>query len=147
LKFVQAKRVNAQIDAVAFRREKLARKIDEQIKLVKLVGDGNSHSFTGLKRVKNEDGSTSTMQLHRKPRPWWFNSDKGVLCLSIRYGAKAVDFTRGQNAIEIGTLDNLISTLEIVKKAVLSGELDNHITKAAESLIRRFKKESQIKCL
>lgn len=140
LKFVQAKRVNAQIDAVAFRREKLARKIDEQITLVNLVGDGGSRSFTALKRVKNSDGSTSTVEVQRKARAWWFNSDKGVLCLSVRYGAKVVELAKGRNAIEVGAVDKLLPTLEAVKKAVLSGELDTQIAATAEAVKARFKK-------
>jgi len=140
LKFVQAKRVNAQIDAVAFRREKLARKIDEQITLVNLVGDGHSRSFTALKRVKNSDGSTSTVEVQRKARAWWFNSDKGVLCLSVRYGAKVIELAKGRNAIEVGAADKLLPTLEAVKKAVLSGELDTQIAATAEAVKARFKK-------
>jgi len=140
LKFVQAKRVNAQIDAVAFRREKLARKIDEQITLVNLVGDGGSRSFTALKRVKNSDGSTSTVEVQRKARAWWFNSDKGVLCLSVRYGAKVIELAKGRNAIEVGAVDKLLPTLEAVKKAVLSGELDTQIAATAEAVKARFKK-------
>ncbi len=140
LKFVHARRVNAQIDAVAFRREKLARKIDEQITLVNVVGEGGNRSFTATKRVTNEDGSTSSVEVQRKARAWWFNSDKGVLCLSVRYGAKAIELAKGRNAIEVGSLDKLIPTLEAVKKAVISGELDAQITATAEAVKARFKK-------
>ena len=140
LKFVQAKRVNAAIDAVAFRGEKLARKIDEQITLVNVVGDGGNRSFKASKRVTNEDGSTSSVEVQRKARVWWFNSDKGVLCLSVRYGAKVIELAKGRNAIEVGSLDKLVPTLEAVKKAVLSGELDTQIAATAEAVKARFKK-------
>ena len=140
LKFVQAKRVNAQIDAVVFRREKLVRKIDEQISLVNVVGDGGNRSFKASKRVTNEDGSTSSVEVQRKARAWWFQSEKGTLCISIRYGAKAIELAKGRNAIEVASVDQLASTLEAVKKAVISGELDAQITATAEAVKARFKK-------
>jgi hypothetical protein len=141
LKFVQAKRVNAQIDAVAFRREKLVRKIDEQITLVNVVGDGGNRSFKASKRVTNEDGSTSSVEVQRKARAWWFQSEKGTLCISIRYGAKAIELAKGRNAIEVASVDQLASTLEAVKKAVINGELDAQITATAEAVKARFKKK------
>jgi hypothetical protein len=141
LKFVQAKRVNAQIDAVAFRREKLVRKIDEQISLVNVVGDGGNRSFKASKRVTNEDGSTSSVEVQRKARAWWFQSEKGTLCISIRYGAKAIELAKGRNAIEVASVDQLASTLEAVKKAVINGELDAQITATAEAVKARFKKK------
>jgi hypothetical protein len=141
LKFVQAKRVNAQIDAVAFRREKLVRKIDEQISLVNVVGDGGNRLFKASKRVTNEDGSTSSVEVQRKARAWWFQSEKGTLCISIRYGAKAIELAKGRNAIEVASVDQLASTLEAVKKAVINGELDAQITATAEAVKARFKKK------
>ena len=141
LKFVHAKRVNAQIDAVAFRREKLVRKIDEQITLVNVVGDGGNRSFKASKRVTNEDGSTSSVEVQRKARAWWFQSEKGTLCISIRYGAKAIELAKGRNAIEVASVDQLASTLEAVKKAVINGELDAQITATAEAVKARFKKK------
>jgi hypothetical protein len=140
LKFVQAKRVAINVNATEFRRQKLVRKIDEQIALVNRIESGAGQSVTRTKHVKNDDGSTSTVEVQRKARAWWFNSEKGTLCLSIRYGAKPIELAKGRNAIDVGSVDKLIPTLEAVKKAVLSGELDTQITATAEAVRARFKK-------
>ena len=75
-----------------------------------------------------------------KAHAWWFQSEKGTLCLSVRYGAKAIELAKGRNAIEVASVDQLASTLEAVKKAVISGELDTQITATAEAVKARFKK-------
>ena len=141
LKFVQAKRVAMNVNPTEFRRHKLARKIDEQIALVNQLGDGLNTSVTRMKQVKNTDGTTSMVEVQRKARAWWFQSEKGTLCVSIRYGAKVIELTKGRNAIEVGSVDQLASTLEAVKKAVLAGELDSQIAATAEAVKARFKKK------
>jgi hypothetical protein len=40
----------------------------------------------------------------------------------------------------VGSVDKLVPTLEAVKKAVLSGELDSQIAATAEAVKARFKK-------
>ncbi len=140
LKFVQAKRVAMSVNPTEFRRHKLARKIDEQIALVNQLGDGLGGSVTRMMRVTNMDGTTSTVEVQRKARAWWFQSEKGTLCVSIRYGAKAIELAKGRNAIEVASVAQLASTLEAVKKAVISGELDAQITATAEAVKARFKK-------
>lgn len=141
LKFVQAKRVAMNVNATEFRRQKLVRKIDEQIALVNRIESGAGQSVTRTKHVKNDDGTTVTVEVERKARAWWFNSDKGTLCISVRYGAKSIELAKGRNAIEVGSVDKLIPTFEAVKKAVLSGELDSQITATAEAVKARFKKK------
>jgi hypothetical protein len=140
LKFVQAKRVAMNVNPTEFRRHKLARRIDEQIALVNQLGEGLDGAVTRTKRVTNIDGTTATVEVQRKARAWWFQSEKGTLCVSIRYGAKAIELAKGRNAIEIGSVEQLASTLETVKKAVISGELDAQITATAEAVKARFKK-------
>jgi hypothetical protein len=139
LKFVQAKRVAMNVNATEFRRQKLARKIDEQIALVNRTESGAVQSITRTKQVKNADGTNVTVEVQRRARAWWFNSEKGTLCLSIRYGAKSIELAKGRNAIEVGSVAQLVPTLEAVKNAVLGGELDSQITATADAVKARFK--------
>jgi hypothetical protein len=81
------------------------------------------------------------VEVQRKARAWWFQSEKGTLCISIRYGAKAIELAKGRNAIEVASVDQLASTLEAVKKAVINGELDTQITATAEAVKARFNKK------
>lgn len=125
LKIVQAKRVNRAVDSAAFRRQKLATKIDQQMAL--LAGEVTNGS--------NGEGQ------QRRSRPWWFTSERGMLCLSVRYGSRVIELAKGKNAIEVGDIQTLSATLQTVKQAVLQGELDTQIAVAADAVKARFKKK------
>ena len=124
LKIVQAKRVVQAQDPVLFRRHKLARKIDEQLRLV--AGAGRTEGMS------DGDGEK------RRSRTWWFTNERGALCLSIRYGARVVELAKGKNAIEVGDFKTLTKALETVKQAVLEGELDAGIEAAVKTIKQGF---------
>lgn len=140
LKFVQAKRIVATVDAAEFRRQKMLRKIDEQIALANQFVEYGSLSVTRTRRLKDSTGQNATVEVEGRARPWWFTSEKGSLCLSLRYGSRVIELSKGRNAIEVGDITALASTLETVKRAVVSGEMDAQIAIAADAVKARFKK-------
>ena len=44
--------------------------------------------------------------------------------LDVRYGNRRLELEPGKPTIEVGSADNLLSTLQVVKEAVAVGELD-----------------------
>jgi hypothetical protein len=73
-------------------------------------------------------------------RPWWFNAENGSICFSIKYGAKIVELAKGKPSIQVESGLDLISTLELVKKAIEVGELDSQIEQVSGALRSNFKK-------
>ncbi len=67
-------------------------------------------------------------------KPWWFVTDAGKLALSVRYGTKVLELAKGKVAVEVGGEKDLVPTLELIKTAVLNGELDTQIEAAALKL-------------
>jgi hypothetical protein len=51
-----------------------------------------------------------------------------------------IELAKGKPSIEVTDKDQLISTLELVKKAVEAGELDQQIDQASGALRSNFKK-------
>ena len=47
----------------------------------------------------------------------------GTVGLTVRYGAKAIEFEKGKTAIVVPSKDQLVATLETVISAVRAGEL------------------------
>jgi hypothetical protein len=135
---IQADRKNA----TTVRRAKLTGKIQSQISLAKaqLAGD----VFTA-KRVKvltdQVSGERKAVEVFTHVKPWWFNTQAGKLVLSLRYGAKLLEISKGKNAIEVADMDDLIATLEVVKQAAHAGELDAQIEQASSSLRAGFGKK------
>ena len=58
--------------------------------------------------------------------------------MSVRYGTKLLELGKGKWAVEVGTEKELVPTLEMIKGAVLAGELDNQIEVAAIKLREGF---------
>ena len=54
--------------------------------------------------------------------------------MSVRYGTKVLELAKGKAAVEVGTEKDLVPTLELIKTAVLNGELDTQIEAAANKL-------------
>ena len=80
------------------------------------------------------------MEIQKKVRPWWFPTETGKIALSIRYGARVVEISKGKSAIEVTTGEDLINALVLVKKAVEAGELDAQIESASIKLREGFGK-------
>ena len=129
-------------DSTQFRREKLCKKLDEQISLAKAVKDGNTFTVKRQRNIKDKaSGLSTTVEVNKKVRQWWFvNRDTNKVALQLRYGTKVIEFSKGKNAIEVTNLDDLVTVIETVKSAVEAGELDAQIELASGSLKAGFKK-------
>lgn len=127
LKLVNAKRP-VHLSPVVQRRNKVAKRIYEQIELAKSKLEGASFNPTRLRSIKDaETGLNKTVSVPKRVKEWWFKSDSGKLCLSLRYGAKVIEITKGKTAVELAGEKDLVATLEVLKQAVESGELDAQI--------------------
>ena len=104
------------------RRKKLAKKIDEQIR----VATDATYQPTVVKWIKTDEGDKKVEQPKRLKR-WWHTNSEGKTILTIRYGSKSLELQKGKCAIELASEDDIASTLELVKSAVLNGELDAQI--------------------
>ncbi len=85
-------------------------------------------------------GASSAQTRTKRIKQWWFTSDTGRVCLHIRYGNRVLDLAKGKNSVEVGTAQELVSTLETVRAAVAAGELDAQIETASAAVRARFAK-------
>lgn len=139
LKFTATKKP-AQQPAIVQRRNKLSKKLFEQIEFAKAQRDGRHYAPTRLRRYKNADtGLTQLMEAPKRIKPWWWTAPDGKVCLTVFYGSRPLSFGKGKASIEVGSADELLSVLEAVKKAVEAGELDAEIDAASGALKANFK--------
>ena len=123
-----------QVSAVQQRRNKLAKRVWEQIELAKAQQAGTQFVATKFRTVKDADGMRKTVETSKRVKAWWFTGDNGKLAISVRYGSKVLELAKGKYAIEVGGEKDLVNVLEVVKTAVLGGELDAAIENAANKL-------------
>ena len=139
LKLVTAKKPISQPPIVQ-RRLKLSNKIWDQIQLAQAQKIGGSYATKRHKTIRDENGIAKSVEFERRVRPWWFISESGKVCINIRYGAKVIELAKGKTAVEVASGDELIKTLELIKKSVEAGELDAQIEIASTKLKEGFKR-------
>ncbi|WP_438395246.1 DUF6641 family protein [Caballeronia sp. DA-9] len=138
LKLVATKRPGA-LPQIVQRRNRLIAKIWEQTELAKAQQAGTSFSPTKYRSVKDvETGERRNVEVQKRVRAWWFTAENGKLCIQVRYGAKTLELAKGKTAIEVGSTDNLIPTLEALKAAIAAGELDAQIEAVSETMRSGF---------
>ena len=127
--------------AIVIRRNKLSSKLWEQIQLAKSQLDGTP--FVVMKyrsMVDRETGLRKQVELPKRIKPWWFQSEQGKVCVSVKYGSWTIELAKGKPSVEVANAQDLIKTLETIKSAVEAGELDAQIETASASLRSGFKR-------
>lgn len=98
------------------RRQKLARRIDQQIGYVRQMVEG------------------------KQPRAAWVWMDHaGTYFLPIKYGRQPIELKKGMFSIQCADLDQAEAALCTIRGMVLQGELDAQLTKASNDISARFK--------
>jgi len=140
LKFVSAKKPT-QLAPIEIRRRKLSSKLWSQIQLANALNNGESYTEKKFRTFKDrQTGETRSVEVMKRIRQMWFVSENGKVCVQIKYGSKILEFSKGKNAIEVSSGEELITALNTLKTAVESGELDNQLNLAADSVKEKFKK-------
>ena len=138
LKLTAAKKPT-QMSPVQQRRNKLAKRLWEQIELAKAQQTGGTFAPQKFRSITDANtGERKQVETNKRVKAWWFVGDNGKLVLSVRYGTKVLELAKGKWAVEVGSDKDLVPTLELLKDAVLGGELDAQIEAASNKLREGF---------
>ena len=126
---------------VQLRREKMSKRLQEQIALAKAQQTGAQFNAVKMRSITDkETGLRKFVETSKRVKQWWFTAENRKLSLSVRYGARLLELAKGKFAVELASDKELVSTLELIQSAVLSGELDAQIEIAANKLRSGFKR-------
>jgi hypothetical protein len=102
------------------RRQKLVRRIDQQIGYVRQMIDGG------------------------QPRAAWVWMDEaGTYFLPIKYGRQPIELKKGMFSIQCADLDSVEAALCTVRAMVLNGDFDDQLTKASADIRQKFGKAAK----
>lgn len=139
LKLVAVKKPT-NMPAVQVRRNKLSSKLWEQIQLAKSQIEGEPFVVTKFRSFTDkETGVRKQLEVPKRLKPWWFVSESGKVCFSVKYGSWTLELAKGKPSIEVANAEELVNALIAVKEAVEAGELDAQIQTASASLRSGFK--------
>ena len=129
------------VSPVQLRRNKLAKRLWEQAELARAQAAGTTFSPTRYRTITDKHtGTRQSVQTNNRIKQWWFVTDTGKLSLSVRYGTKLLELAKGKYAVEIAAEKDLPATLDLIKSAVLAGELDAALDAASVKLRAGFGK-------
>ena len=140
LKLTDARKPN-QVPQVVQRRNKLAKRVWQQIELAKAQEQGTQFRVAKFKSYTDtQTGERKQVETQMLVKQWWFTTQAGKLAISVRYGSKVLELAKGKFAVEVAHEKDLAKTLDAIKTAVLAGELDSAIDAAASKLRAGFTK-------
>jgi hypothetical protein len=115
-------------DPVQARRAKFVSKLEEQ----KLLLKDPNHVQTVLRWTKvNGERQATTKQ--QAVRPWWKTDPTGQVVMSIKFGARPIEFEKGKAGIIVPSKDKLPAVIDTLISAVRAGELDELFNQAAKT--------------
>jgi hypothetical protein len=81
--------------------------------------------MTGNQAVDGEPQATTKQQAVRR---WWKTGASGQVLMSIKFGAKPVEFEKDKAGIVVGSKDKLPALIDALIAAFRAGELDDLFT-------------------
>ena len=140
LKLVAVKKPR-NMPAIVIRRNKLATKLWEQINLAQSELNGKPFVVMKYRSVKDsETGLRKQIEVPKRIRPWWFQSEGGKVCVAVKYGSWTIELAKGKPSVEVASGEELVKALTAIKAAVEAGELDAQIEQASSALKQGFRK-------
>src|SRR5258708_35539413 len=115
-------------DPVHIRRAKFIDKLEEQKQLLQDPG-----YIRTVQRMVEVDGQKQPVVRKQRVRPWWKTDTSGQLVMSIKFGAKPIEFEKGKAGIAVPCKDKLPAVIDTLISAVRAGELDELFSQAAKT--------------
>ena len=92
-----------QMTSVEQRRNKLAKRLWEQIELAKAQQTGTTFAPIKFRSITDkETGQRKQVEIAKRVKAWWFVAENGKLSLCVRYGTKVLELAKGKHAVEVG---------------------------------------------
>ncbi|MFY9954776.1 DUF6641 family protein [Bradyrhizobium sp.] len=115
-------------DPVQMRRVKFVAKLEEQ----KLLLKDPNHVRT-VQRWTKVNGERQAVNKQQAVRPWWKTDPAGQVIMSIKFGARPIEFEKGKAGIVVPSKDKLPTVIDALIAAVRAGELDDLFSQAAKT--------------
>ena len=110
--------------------------------MAKAIQAGTEFVPVKIRNIRDQEtGETRKVEVPKRLKPWWWSSENGKLCITVRYGARTLEVIEGKNAIETENIAGVITTLEVLRTAVDAGELDARIESISGLVKAGFEKE------
>jgi hypothetical protein len=140
LKLTTARKPRALPDVIK-RRNKLIKKLTDQRELAIAIIEGRNFTPQRLRTVVDRTtGERTVREMPVRIKAWWWTGEKNETLLSIFYGSKTLELSKGKSAIELPSIKDLPAVFDTLINATLNNELDAQIESASTKLREGFRK-------
>ena len=113
---------------LARKRIKLLRKLEQQIEVAEAEARDEEFLEEIKRWVRNEETGEKSLITQNKPvRKWWWQNQHGAWMISLRDGNRLIPLTKNKTSVEVGGLEQMVSSLQTLRDAVIAGELDQQL--------------------
>src|SRR5205823_5406519 len=85
-----------------------------------------------VQRMAEVDGQKQPVIRKQRVKPWWKADPSGHIVMSVKFGAKPIEFEKGKAGIAVPSKDKLPGVIDTLIAAVRAGELDDLFTQASK---------------
>jgi hypothetical protein len=103
------------VDVTILRRQKLVRRIDQQVGFVRSMIEG-----------------------HEPHGSWVWTDETGTYFVPIKYGRYPLELKKGMFSVQCQDLDEVESVLCTFRGMVIRGDMDDHLTRVSGEIRKRF---------
>lgn len=119
---------NAPKDPVITRRQKLLRKLEEQMRVADAALAGDVYTVQTTRVARDETGERKVRNVEKTVKAWYFEQNKQWY-VQCKYGVRTLRLSDKANAICVGDLAAVKGALEALYAACAAGEFDAQLTK------------------
>jgi len=89
------------------RRNKLIAHLREQLAMAEAEINGRIHVVKKCRWERTRDGQKHLLKVNKRLKQRWKRQQDGKLLLTVRYGAKAIEFEKGKDAVVLADVREL----------------------------------------
>ena len=116
-------------------------KLTDQRELAIAIIEGRNFTPQRLRTVVDRTtGERTVREMPVRIKAWWWTGEKNETLLSVFYGSKTLELSKGKSAIEIASVKDLPAVFDTLINATLNSELDAQIEAASTKLRDGFRK-------
>ncbi|MDX0488360.1 hypothetical protein GOD58_18240 [Sinorhizobium medicae] len=93
-----------------------------------------------LSQIEKQIGFVTSDPDRKRRGQWFWKTGDGSYVLSVRYGRRDIELSKGKFAVSCADGDAIVTALQEVKRVALEGGFDDQLTRISGEIRRSFKK-------
>ncbi|MDE4555502.1 hypothetical protein [Sinorhizobium meliloti] len=93
-----------------------------------------------VSQIEKQIGFASGDPNRKRRGQWFWKAGDGSYVLSVRYGRRDIELSKGKFAVGCAKSDEIVTALQEVKRIALEGGFDEQLTRISGEIRRSFKK-------